>query len=230
MKELQNEGVVWQKADGTVVESPVYAISCCCDSVAKPKVQRHLQFNGAFACSYCLHPNNSITVLEKVDNRSGLVFQGNRTTNNDSAESNPSVYRQKKLMRYVRGEYEMRSNASLREHMMLASESDFDHVMGATGVSILCELKYFDVVYGFTIDYMHAVLLGTVRRLVGYWLDTSSNGLPYYIGRSLQQLDRRIKSITLPSGIRPPAQFRTRYIGKRTSGVLSFFFTLVYQF
>ena len=194
---LQTKGVVWKNEQGNIVESPLYLLCCCTDSVARPKVQLHMQFNGAYACSMCLHPNTSMVVEETEEYRTA------------SNEVETRVKR-KKVMRYLRGQYDRRTNKSLRDHMELASLSGCDHIMGSTGVSVLCELKHFNVVHGFVIDYMHAILIGTVKRLVNLWFDSSSHKEPYYIGTKVRLVDKLLETITLPSGFRPPRPISDR--------------------
>ena len=42
--------------------------------------------------------------------------------------------------------------------------------------------KPFDIVKGFVVDYMHAVLLGVVPQLLDKWLAKEEKGRPYYVG------------------------------------------------
>lgn len=72
-------------------------------------------------------------------------------------------------------------------------------VLGVKGPTPLMNLDHFDVVWGFTPDYMHCVLLGTTRQLVELWL--TSVGKPFYIGCPAlsTKLDKRLCSIKPPS-------------------------------
>jgi hypothetical protein len=54
------------------------------------------------------------------------------------------------------------------------------------------------------------VLLGTVKRLVGLWFDSTNHDDPYYIGLSVGRVDLRLRSVTLPSGFRPPRPISDR--------------------
>ncbi|XP_075534237.1 uncharacterized protein LOC142568042 [Dermacentor variabilis] len=75
-------------------------------------------------------------------------------------------------------------------------------VQGITGPTPLMNMPHFDIVWGFTPDYMHCVLLGVARQLTELWL--SSVGQPYYIGRPalLNAVDKRL------CNIKPPLCFR----------------------
>ncbi|XP_072145749.1 uncharacterized protein [Dermacentor andersoni] len=63
---------------------------------------------------------------------------------------------------------------------------------GVKGPSPLINLPYFDVIWGFTPDYMHCVLLGVSRHFTELWL--SAVNQPYYIGspQVLSIIDERL--------------------------------------
>ncbi|XP_077498330.1 uncharacterized protein LOC144109415 [Amblyomma americanum] len=68
-------------------------------------------------------------------------------------------------------------------------------IKGLKGVTPLINLAYFDVIWSFSPDYMHCVLLGVSRQLTECWL--SNVGEPYYIGapHCLSAVDGRLCSI-----------------------------------
>lgn len=71
-------------------------------------------------------------------------------------------------------------------------------VRGVKGPSPLINMSFFDIVWGFTPDYMHCVLLGVTRQLATRLLQDSEE--PYYVGspNTLRVLDQRIKAIKTP--------------------------------
>ncbi|XP_037572456.2 uncharacterized protein LOC119454715 [Dermacentor silvarum] len=75
-------------------------------------------------------------------------------------------------------------------------------VQGIKGPTPLINMPHFDIIWGFTPDYMHCVLLGVARQFTKLWL--SSVGQPYYIGRAalLSAVDKRL------CNIKPPLCFR----------------------
>lgn len=75
-------------------------------------------------------------------------------------------------------------------------------VFGVKGPSILSVIPKFDIVRNFVPDYMHAVLLGTVRQLVFLWLDTKSHSKPYYLGHKSKEIDSLLLSLRPPSEIK----------------------------
>ncbi|XP_064470402.1 uncharacterized protein LOC135385154 [Ornithodoros turicata] len=81
---------------------------------------------------------------------------------------------------------------------------------GVKGPSPLINLQGFDIVWGFTPDYMHCVLLGVTRQFLQIWLE--SPGEPYYIGRPRDQaiINAKLCSIKPPSNFsRPPRSLST---------------------
>lgn len=74
-------------------------------------------------------------------------------------------------------------------------------IRGVKGPSPLINMPYFDIVWGFVPDYMHAVLLGVIRQLTERLLNSSDQ--PYYIGdpSSMRVLESRIKDIKPPHRI-----------------------------
>lgn len=95
-----------------------------------------------------------------------------------------------------------RTSAGIRRDMTLASRLKTP-VNGLKGVSPLVKLPHFDLVLGYTVEYMHSVLLGVTRQFADYWFDSSNSNEPYYMGRpsTLRLINRRLLSI------RPPHQF-----------------------
>ncbi|XP_049273313.1 uncharacterized protein LOC119399356 [Rhipicephalus sanguineus] len=76
-------------------------------------------------------------------------------------------------------------------------------VNGFKGVSPLMKLPHFDLVWGYTVEYMHSVLLGVTRQFSDYWFDSSNSNEAYYMGRpsTLRLINQRLLSI------RPPHHF-----------------------
>lgn len=71
-------------------------------------------------------------------------------------------------------------------------------IQGVKGPTALINLLHFDVVWGFTPDYMHCVLLGVTRQLTDLWLSTPKQ--PYYVGcpEKLQKIDKELCSVKPP--------------------------------
>ncbi|CAL1672806.1 unnamed protein product [Lasius platythorax] len=80
-------------------------------------------------------------------------------------------------------------------------------VYGVKGPSILTELKYFDCVWGFPVDYMHGIMLGVVRQM---WAEWNSPSSPFYLSRKQRDnVDKRLLNIKPPKEIhRLPRSFK----------------------
>lgn len=76
-------------------------------------------------------------------------------------------------------------------------------VDGINGLTPLIRLKGMNLVWGFSPDYMHAVLEGVTKQLVELWLTCKASKAtkkPFYIGSRIRHLDARISKITPPIG------------------------------
>lgn len=60
-------------------------------------------------------------------------------------------------------------------------------VCGIKGISVLADS--LDLVDGIPVDYMHSVLEGVTRWLLRAWFKTENHREPYYLGRSVHQID-----------------------------------------
>lgn len=144
---------------------------CCCDLPAKADVQGMTTHSGYNACGFCLNPG---TLIKKNEKSKSVVRYTNRNKN--------EVARTHEQM--------------LSTYRKLKSKP----IDGLKSVSCLIALADFDLVNGFCIDYMHAVLLGIMKKQLSLWLDSSNHREPYYIKPKLQQvLNTRIQNMKPPS-------------------------------
>lgn len=67
--------------------------------------------------------------------------------------------------------------------------TDCDNRKGILRRSMLTELGFFDIIRSCPPDYLHAVLLGVMRKLLIMWTKSSFHNKPWYIGNQLTQLD-----------------------------------------
>ncbi|CAN7945486.1 unnamed protein product, partial [Ixodes hexagonus] len=90
-----------------------------------------------------------------------------------------------------------RTKEGVERNMAEAFETGM-HVQGVKGPSALINMAGFDIVWSFTPDYMHCVLLGVTRQFLELWL--SNVGAAYYIGspQLLKGIDERLCHIKPP--------------------------------
>lgn len=173
--QLQKSGIIIESVAKDNVFKP-FISNCSCDLLAKAPVQAFLQFNGGTACGYCLHPGISV-INEK----------------------------NKKQCRYVNRNIP----ETLRTHknvlmtlQKLRQSKKGDVIDGIKGISPLIGLKCFDLVHGFSIDYMHCITIGITQTLFGLWMDSKNHQKPFYIDKENRAiLNHRILSIKPPSWI-----------------------------
>jgi hypothetical protein len=171
LKHLFDVGFKWMRGNVECITKVCLGLVCC-DSVARPLLQRFKQFNGRFGCSFCLAPGVSMA----------------------KGRGNVRVYPIDILIND-------RCHEQTLEHAVLADQTKSD-VFGVKGTSVLSLVPKFDIINGFNPEYMHVVLLGVVRQFANLWLDCSSNGKPYYLGKNCKCLDDLIVRSKPPSEIK----------------------------
>lgn len=165
LREIQNSNGIIFKHKGRSYNFMPIIISACCDLPAKADLQGMTGHSGRYACSYCLHPGVSI----KPDDK------------------------RKAVIRYVKGEYEMRTHSQLIETY---SHLESKPINDVKSISCMVAAQNFDLIHSFAIDHMHASELGIMKKLMCLWLDSVNHSKPYYIKKSMQTiLNNRIVAI-----------------------------------
>ncbi|KAK3918396.1 hypothetical protein KUF71_000968 [Frankliniella fusca] len=197
---LYEKGFKWCRGE-EVVTSRVLTLNCVLDSVAKPKVQAVKHFVGHFGCCYCLHPG--IKIVGHPHPR--FLMQENISLNEMTFESTYDVSQRDLESDEIVQVYHVhdRNEEDTRQAMQDVSSSDDMNlsINGVIGKSVLFPLTFMSLVFGLTLDYMHAILLGCCRLSLSLQLGKSSRGKPYFIGDKLGLINRRLLSIAPPSNI-----------------------------
>ncbi|XP_074107793.1 uncharacterized protein LOC141533036 [Cotesia typhae] len=111
-----------------------------------------------------------------------------------------------------------RSDESIKNQMLLASEKEYrEDIKGVWGPSQLMNLKYFDLVGGMSPDYLHSILLGTVKQHTELLL--CSFGKSFYVGNpdQLIAINETLLKFKHPSSItRSPRDITDRKMWKAT--------------
>lgn len=107
---------------------------------------------------------------------------------------------------------EERTTQQVRNDMALALDCDCQ-VNGIKGPSPVMNLKNFDLVWSYSVEYMHAVLLGVTRQMAECWFSSCNSTQQYYIGTpaTVHDIDQRLLSIMPPhSFTRLPRSLKDR--------------------
>ncbi|XP_049272028.1 uncharacterized protein LOC119395047 [Rhipicephalus sanguineus] len=93
----------------------------------------------------------------------------------------------------------MRTSDQVKSEMRLASQFK-DAINGLKGPSALMNLKGLDLVNGYSVEYMHCVLLDVAKQVIETILPTSNSHQRFYSGSpsALSQIDARLLSIKPP--------------------------------
>ena len=85
-------------------------------------------------------------------------------------------------------------------------------VKGICGTTGLAVMNWFDIVLGIVPDYMHGVLLGVTKTLLYKFFSPTNSGKPYFIGKNLKHISKRLEGIFPPDYIeRMPRDLEKNY-------------------
>jgi hypothetical protein len=142
---LFDDGMTWCN-NGAEITSKVRVIMVAADSVARCMIQGLKQFNGYYSCPWCYIKG------EKCDMESGghkMIFP----PSNNRKRTDASFLKDLKKLGKIKRSKKVKSNKKPK------------HVNGVQSASPLVGLTNFNMVKGFTLDYMHTAILGVLRTL-----------------------------------------------------------------
>lgn len=176
------------------------------DAPAKCLLQNFVQYNGFSGCPYCL--KKGITVKTKNGYTHACPFD----------RENPS-----------KGYGTKQTHENTMQHAYEAQKSKLEGkyapVCGVKGYSWFMFIPGFDIIEGVAVDYMHCVLLGVTKMLMGLWFEKAHAAECWSISRRVEEIDRRLLNICPPNCIsRTPRSISTNYAHWKASEFRSFLF------
>ncbi|XP_074612396.1 uncharacterized protein LOC141866757 [Acropora palmata] len=181
LSRLEIQGTTFQLPNKETIMSKVYLVSGIFDLPAKSMVLEEIQYNGFCGCTYCVEAGKSV---KAKDGGRGWVHV---YPFNDESET---------------GHAERRTHKGTIANGKKSLQDPLGKpVFGVRGVCQFASLKYFDVVDGVAVDYMHGILLGVSKQLLKLWLDSQFSGEDWYCGTLVALIDDRLMSIKPPNVI-----------------------------
>ena len=172
---LENEGLLIKSSDENYFTTRVILLAGTCDLPAKCLVCNTVQYNGFNGCFKCKQAGQTVKTGKKGGHVHAFPFDFD----------NPKGPK--------------RTHAeTLDESQQAAAQGK--PVNGIKGPSWFGGLKHHDIIDGTGIDYMHCVLLGVCKRLLGLWFD-SGGTTDYKITSRISEVDARLASIKPPNNI-----------------------------
>lgn len=173
LREITRIGGLCFENDKKKYEFMPIIIACSCDLPAKASLQGMVGHSGKFGCSYCLHPGK----LVKKDPKSKSVIRYTNEKHNYAVRTHQEV-----IETYSR----IRSSP----------------INGIKNMSCMISAFEFDLIHGFSIDVMHCVYLGVMKKILKLWLDQTNKSQPFYINKNRQiALSGRLVKIKLVTEI-----------------------------
>lgn len=186
LADLSVTGIKW-KRDNQDMTTLVSGHSIVCDAVARCSVQGVQQFNGAYGCGWCLQPTEP-------------AERGEQTAENDGNVSGRALVR---IYPFETG-VEPRTHENVIECAREAAAKNMPHCKGvkhASPMLLLPKETGVDIVRSFSVDYMHAVLLGVVRQFMRLWFSPEHGGADYSSRGSTERASQRLTSIRPPHDV-----------------------------
>lgn len=177
LSKLETEGVNITIPGETACSFNSKAIVICgtCDLPAKCMVCNTVQYNGFYGCCKCKTPGRTV----KTSARGHMhAFPFNADN--------------------IKGE--KRTSAGCMEDAKQAIDCG-KPVNGIKGPCWLAALKYYDIIEGTAIDYMHCVLLGIVKMLLRLWFSKEHSSALFNISNRVKEVDQRLVEIKYPNEI-----------------------------
>ena len=169
--------------NGVEFESPTRGKFTCravllcvtCDLPARCLVCNGMQYNGEHGCWKCLQ--SGLTVPAGAGYARAFPYQ--QGDPKGPARDKTNVFQHAK-------------EATVQQ---LAGKSRYV-VMGVKGPSWLSHLRYFDIVRGVAINYMHGVLLGVQKLLLKLWFKDTYVKCAFSIRKWVERVDVRLQNIS----------------------------------
>eukprot|EP00733_Pompholyxophrys_punicea_P000421 Pompholyxophrys_punicea_v1_NODE_116_length_3380_cov_12.119699.p1 type:complete len:544 gc:universal NODE_116_length_3380_cov_12.119699:1974-343(-) len=179
MNKFAQREVVVPACNGETYRPQIATISFSADLPAKSLAQSMNQYNGQYGCGYCYQPGDAVPGVP------GSRFYS----------CSPR-------------DHALRTTKSVISDAKIASRTKSTH-RGMKRPSILFLLPYFNFIWGFAIDFMHACCLGVARKMLFLWFDSSNHKKSFYQGARLDHVDKLLEQITPPAFVsRAPRSFR----------------------
>ena len=177
LSKLGTTGIAWKPVSDVEQTriTKVRSHAIVCDAPARCMVQGTHQFNGAYGCTWCLQEGS-------------VVAKGNG------------------VCRVYDYEHDVpkRTQANVIDSVKTLLEQNLTHHNGVKTASPLLRLPDccgVDIVRSFSVDYMHAVLLGVVRMFLELWFSSKWSSAPFSIRGSMGRVDSRLLAIKPPQDI-----------------------------
>lgn len=190
---LSTDGIAWVH-DGKEVVSRIIPICAVADSVARWQLLNFSSFHAYYGCTFCYQKSEHFKEGQRY------VIPEEKALERTTASTLEDVKEAYERMKLPRAQQNSR---------------------GVKGPSALLNLSYFDLIDGFVVDYMHAVLAGVIRLHTDLILCPTRKkfwiGMGEHIGMDhlITTIDDRIGKIKPPTFItRRPRDLKDRSLWK----------------
>lgn len=187
MTKLHVDGIPAQPAGSKQhIQVHLTALLASVDLQAKAYITNMTMHNGEYACITCEEKGMTVKQGKGYSRYYPYRPPGQKPPVRDSDD-----------LKYVKG---------------MQATGGKNRIMGICGVTGLLSLEWFDMVQGIVPDYMHGVLLGVTKNLMTKWFSPTHSGKPYFVGKHLKAIAKRLGRIQPPDYIeRLPRDLEKNY-------------------
>ena len=153
------------------------------DAPAKCAVQNFSQYSGFFGCPYCLEKGETCWISAHGHR---IIYPFNM-----DSETGHSAERTHELTLQFGKDAQAETIHSGKPAA----------VFGVKSLSWIMYFPRFNCIRGMAIDYMHSVLLGTVKMLTTLWFDKAYKKFSWYVGDKGATIGQQIKCVRMPNCI-----------------------------
>ncbi|XP_036140791.1 uncharacterized protein LOC118644940 [Monomorium pharaonis] len=144
LNECFHNGISWiHPTTKKVYTSKIVAPLIIADAPARAQIQNILSFNGKFGCNIC-----------EIKTKQCRTIAGKKIIRVYAFQEEPS---------------KLRSGKRMKKQARIAITKEVHHVKGVKGNSVISTLPLLDLGTCVMPEYMHSILLGTVKQLFNLW-------------------------------------------------------------
>lgn len=176
---LHSTGVTWVCPETNVsYTSKIVAPLSVNDSPVRADIQNIHHATGTFSCNFCEQKAKPVKIKQKT--KAGKV-----------------VEKARRYLVYQKNAASLRTAEKMKRQGQKATEKK--PIKGVKGESSVKNLPHFDPSKNLPADYLHSLLLGSVRHFLLLWLFITGS---WFCGKSLKDIDKKLMQTKLPDFVR----------------------------
>ncbi|XP_069102496.1 uncharacterized protein [Argopecten irradians] len=160
-------------------------LSTVADAPARCMMLDFVQFNGNFGCPCCYTKGETFYISEKGNSH---IYPYDLTEDH-IANGHATIRTDEETLTFAR---------NVEKKFIEGKRREPEPEKGVKGISMLSVFPTFSLIRGTTIDYMHCVLLGIMKMMIGLWINQDHRQEAWSIRASIDSINERIRCVRPP--------------------------------